>query len=1312
MIKTVLDNVGAASVMNLLRACLAISALVTVAGAAIAQDDFATPLPAGVRAVWDLDCAFCEATATRERVCLNGLWRWQPAGETADAIPAGQWGYFKVPGCWPGVTDYMQKDCQTVFAHPAWKDRRLSEVSTAWYEREITVPANWTGRRISLAMEYVNSAAVVWVDGQKAGEIRFPGGELDLNGFCRPGGKHRLSAAVTALPLKAVLLSTADTFGTRTVRGSVARRGLCGDVYLVSTPAGAKVADVRVETSVRRWELALEVALPGLDADAHYTLRAEITSHGRKAREIRSRPFTTRDLNSGRFAFTEHWKPDKLWDTVTPTNIYEASVSLLDARVRALDTALPARFGFREFWIDGRDFYLNGTRIFLCAVPLDNAQNGAAWATYAGTRETLQRLKSFGVNFVYTHNYGCEPGAHLSFAEALRAADDEGMLVSFSQPHFGQYDWKTPGTDQTNGYARHAEFYARAAANHPSVVFYSMSHNSVGTEEQMNPNLIDGLFDGRNQWSSNNAKLALRAEAIVKRLDPGRIVYHHSSGNLGAMHTANFYANFAPPQEMSDWFGHWASAGIKPVFLCEYGVPLSWDWMMYRGWYRGVREFGSALVPWELCLAEWNAQFFGAAAYQITDLEKECLRWEARQFRDGRLWHRWDYPRNASGSPQFDRRNEILAAYLVENLRAFRTWGLSAVCPWDHEIFWKLRDGTGRTRKELAVDWDALQRPGFSADYVDDQAATINTGFERTDWIPTAGAQALYRNNRPLLAYIGGKPAAFTSKDHNFYPGDALEKQVIIINNSRGTVSADCRWSLALPKPVAGRRQVRVETGQQARAPLQFKIPPHTPPGRYDLTATVTFSNGETQEDAFTLDVLPRAGAVSAKARIALFDPKGETGRLLKNLGVVCTPVEPAADLSGYALLIVGKGALTPDDAGPDVGRVRNGLKVLMFEQTSEVLERRFGFRVEEYGLRWVFRRVPDHPLLAGLGEEHLRNWRGEATLLPAALKYEIGQRRAPEVKWCGLPVTRLWRAGNRGNVASVLIEKPARGDFLPIVDGGFGLQFSPLMEYREGKGLVLFCQMDVTGRTEDDPAAETLARNLVQYAAEWKPTPRRQVVYAGDEPGRRHLEQAGFSPRPYEPLNLSAEAVLVVGAGGGTKLAPDAEALAAFASAGGRVLALGLEEAEANSFLPLKVKMRRSEHIAAFFPPGGWNSPLAGVSPADVHNRDPRELPLVASGATVVGNGVLAEAGNAHIVFSQLAPWTFAGSGQNHLRRTYRRAAFLTTRLLSNFGAESRTPVLERFQRPAGTEESRWLSGLYLDAPLEWDDPYRFFCW
>ena len=158
----------------------------------------------------------------------------------------------------------------------------------------------------------------------------------------------------------------------------------------------------------------------------------------------------------------------------------------------------------------------------------------------------------------------------------------------------------------------------------------------------------------RESWAQRNVALALRAEAIVRRLDPGRIVYHHASGNLGALDDMNFYPNFVPAQELSDWFGHWADQGVKPVFTCEYGAPFAWDWTMYRGWYQGQREWGSAVVPWEFCVAEWNAQFFGDRAYLSSEAEKQNLRWEAAQFQAGKVWHRWDYP-NPPGLPRLGR---------------------------------------------------------------------------------------------------------------------------------------------------------------------------------------------------------------------------------------------------------------------------------------------------------------------------------------------------------------------------------------------------------------------------------------------------------------------------------------------------------------------------------------------------------------------------------------------------------------------------------------------------------------------------------
>ena len=118
--------------------------------------------------------------------------------------------------------------------------------------------------------------------------------------------------------------------------------------------------------------------------------------------------------------------------------------------------------------------------------------------------------------------------------------------------------------------------------------------------------------------------------------------------------------------------------------------------------------------------------------------------------------------------------------------------------------------------------------------------------------------------------------------------------------------------------------------------------------------------------------------------------------------------------------------------------------------------------------------------------------------------------------------------------------------------------------------------------------------------------------------------------------------------------------------------------------------------------------------------------------GATIIGDGILVKAENDIGVFFQLAPYyigTKPGSGATimaanlnseaghpkyNLRRTYRRASFALTRLLCNMEVASSTPILARFHTPvdAAKPEKRWLEGLYLDTPEEWDDPYRFFGW
>ena len=70
------------------RYCAAIVVCVVAAGfARIACGQPAAQPPFDERAMWDLNRAWRETTLTRERVCLNGLWRWRPAADEPVAGP-------------------------------------------------------------------------------------------------------------------------------------------------------------------------------------------------------------------------------------------------------------------------------------------------------------------------------------------------------------------------------------------------------------------------------------------------------------------------------------------------------------------------------------------------------------------------------------------------------------------------------------------------------------------------------------------------------------------------------------------------------------------------------------------------------------------------------------------------------------------------------------------------------------------------------------------------------------------------------------------------------------------------------------------------------------------------------------------------------------------------------------------------------------------------------------------------------------------------------------------------------------------------
>jgi hypothetical protein len=1254
-----------------------------------AKDDL--PLPEGSDEPWNMAQAQKVSSATREQICINGLWRFRPMLEaTTENVPADRegWGWFKVPGIWPHG---WNGDAQTLWMSDLVEEKvKTASMDQAWYKRQIEVPAGWAGRRILVDFGMVQTHVRVFVDGKQAGEVWFPGGRLDVSDAVQPGKKQMLAVLLTARPLEKE--STSFSAPERVVKteAHVTLKGLTGDVFLVGEPRENVLGDVHVVTSTRESKITFDTKI-ALGAGKR-RLKARVLDKGQVVKEFESEPFEAAQLQQGRHVFSAVWKDAKQWDLDATENMYEVVLTLKDADGKVLDESLPAAFGFREFWIDGRTFYLNGRPLHLRALFTTSISSAADKSCLTACERTCQQLKSLGFNSLITSNYSFAPG-DVGYMDALfQATDRQGLCASFALPHCKDFNWKMDDPKQQERYRQLCEYLIRRVQNHPSIVLFCMNHNATGYFGDQNPMKIDGIYSPNfpaTSYQAKNRRQAQNAAGIANSIDPTRPVYHHQSGNLGELYTVNCYLNWAPRQERSDWLEHWGTVGVKPLFFVEWGLPHISSWSSYRG-PQFIWRCEAFQQIWD---SEFAAAYLGQPAYRMTPTKIESMRHEEALFAAGKPFHWGTLIKHLQ--KQEENYLQVQALMCDDNWRSHRTWGISAMLPWDQEGIWRRVRAPKTESVTVANSLKDLQRPGISPDTLLPGGQEIHA-FDPENFELTPLGRSFARWNQPLLGYIGGGPKRFTEKGHDFQPGEKIEKQLVVLNDSRREIA--CKWTCALEAAGVQRSgNITVKPGEKELAPISIELPRDMKPGEYKITASFDFGPAGRQDDSFTINVLPGAEKTGLSRTVALYDPKDTTKALLDDLGIKYQRVEASSDLKDFGLLIVGREALSPDGAMPILSGIARGLKVLILEQDDLVLTKRFGFRINIHGERLVFARSPKHPALDGISEAHLHDWRGAATLVPPNLTVDDVEMGDPKWKWCGFSNTRVWRCGNHGNVATVLIEKPDRGDFMPILDCSFDLQYSPLLEYVEGNGRIVFCQLDLTGRTEKEPAAQKLLSNLCKYLDGVAPSKPRKTLYAGAESGDAFKLLKAMGAR-FEPLGAQAldeNSLVVVGP------KHTAAAITAAVERGANVLCLGLGEPELKALFPGELKAKLAPTIPSIIE--RFDDPaLVGISNAELHWRTLLDVTALEPGAS--GNEALRviRRGRGTIVVCQAAPWMFDYAKKPYVRTTFRRNSFLISRLLANLGACFETA----FSTAPATPD--W----YLQQPIAEDDPFRYYRW
>jgi hypothetical protein len=359
--------------------------------------------------------------------------------------------------------------------------------------------------------------------------------------------------------------------------------------------------------------------------------------------------------------------------------------------------------------------------------------------------------------------------------------------------------------------------------------------------------------------------------------------------------------------------------------------------------------------------------------------------------------------------------------------------------------------------------------------------------------------------------------------------------------------------------------------------------------------------------------------------------------------------------------VVIGRRSLERDASALQRLRpwVQAGGCLVVMAQHPDWIQRYWAMRVDPLIERRVFIADPQHPIVQGLDSQDLRDWNGASTLLEP--KPDYLHERVRRTTYGGFP-WHGWRWGGQGGVTSAAIEKPHRSGWTPILECGFDLAFSPLMELRVGRGRVLLCTLDLEDHHDQDPVARLLVNRLIDYAIQSRPDrPVQQTDYIGGAVDRQLLDMLGVEYHPARQLDPDSDVIVI-----GTDANIDDDRMERFVAEGGRLVVM--PRSDISGLLGARFRENPT------FPGGSqlahWPE-LRGLTRSDIRRRVEGPAWLIDRGAQVSAEGLFGRRtiGRGVVLYCQVDPRRFDTDAQPYLRYTRWRAARAVSQVLANMG-------------------------------------------
>ncbi len=1012
--------------------------------------------------IWDDSQAYSrDISSTTKRIYLNSLWAVQGADNENMSPAPDKWVYMPLPMGIGWYSPVFRPDSkipgQLSNNEGSWDDIGASKRSFFWYERMFVPDAALQGKTVRLNLEYVYKEAAVYLNGKFTGTVTTSNPSLDVTSQLDYGKPNRID----------LMLFTAVYPGITIGNGT----GINGDIYLEAFNQRPVIKDVWVKKADGvdgKFDIVVESTLSGkgtvscavIDKDGRTLATAEKAVSDNGVTEV-----------SGVCKDFRPWSPEK-------PEMFKLNVKITADTATVQEKTVD--FGFRRFEIKDGHFLVNN-KIMRMRAGFANNPSGVY------DPERLQYLKKFGFNFIYLHSMS--DGYNDALYELL---DRSGFMVMAPINHA----FSDPETV--------AEI--RRFRNHPSVIAYiSDPYGQLDVNGfAHNPFAMNDNFVPDSQEALNLYAFLQRRFNLFQTADTTRPYISQGTGNLpGSMKNSHQY----PCNELNlidrvMYYAPWSERQEKklPHFIYEAGTSNLTSVDATHPYDKFPVDEGRMVS--RLLVHEIGARYLG-----------------------NKVFDNWQY----------------WGAMLHQgSLRGFRTAGIDGFTAWvDDDIFLApantvealdIKDNRQLSYKYFMLPYDQV---------IENNWMRMNSWYYRLRAIarwqwpeqygqgkikPVASEfTAIYENEmQPFFAYIGGEKGHVYAQDHNYYGGDAVSKQLVAINDTENAVAQ--KFELALE---VGGRNVKKETmtidapqGGIIQRPFEFTLPEVAVKTPAVIRLSYVDKDGKTRGDVFKITIFPRRnvdGADYAVMDLAQWQSKhpdvkiglaadGQT--LTAKTGLKFNKIDLRQAIpEDIKLLIVERCALSRQTDGDAMKNfIDRGGRALIFEQTDAGL---LDWRLRERRIEHLFIADKTHPAVAGLDDADLAYLRGMAGTVTSE------KRPSEHYRNNHGPALETPHLTNEGIAAAYVMDKPCYGSFTPILNCGYAMEETALLEIRSGSGKAVLCQVDVTDRYGLDPASTRLVNNLLLYMLNEKPPAALPAVkYFGGNDGLKFLDRLGIDAK------------------------------------------------------------------------------------------------------------------------------------------------------------------------------------------------------